>query len=407
MATWLRLIRYASPAWREFVSILALTVAGVGLSVLRPWPLKLIVDYVLPGEPLPAPTESIARLLGASSPRLLLAGLAFATVLFFLGNWVIRLIKNYKSKGLKGRMKYALAGHVFDHLQRLSLSFHTQQPRGDLVRRVTSDTSCVSELAMSVMLPLVTALVSLLAMFAIMWQLDWFLSLISLGVVVPLALVAKLFFGPMTEREYEEKELQGEIMTLAEQTLSAIPVVQAFSREPHEDARFRALAQRTVQAHFRSMVAQLQFQVSSGTTTAIGTAAILMMGGLHVLDGSLSVGSLLIFLFYLSSVYEPLESLAFLSSAWASAEASARRISQILEIDERIEDPARPRPLPMTPGNVQIPVSFEDVTFGYEQARSVLNEVTFEIHAGETVAIVGPTGAGKSTLASTIPGREG
>ena len=196
MVAWLRLIRYASPPWREFASILALTTAGVGFSVLRPWPLKLIVDYVLPGEPLPAPTESIARLLGTSSPRLLLAGLALATVLFFLGNWVIQLIKNYKSKGLKGRLKYALAGHVFDHLQRLSLSFHARQPRGDLVRRVTSDTSCVSELALSVMLPLFTALVSLLAMFTVMWQLDWFLSLISLGVAVPLAIVTDYFLLP-------------------------------------------------------------------------------------------------------------------------------------------------------------------------------------------------------------------
>ena len=207
----------------------------------------------------------------------------------------------------------------------------------------------------------------------------------------------------MTEREYEEKELQGEIMTLAEQTLSAIPVVQAFSREPHEDTRFRALAQRTVRAHFRSMVAQLQFQVSAGATTAIGTAGILMMGGLHVLDGSLSVGSLLIFLFYPRSVYGPLQTLAFFSSTWASAEASARRISQILEIDERIEDPVRPLRVHMTPGNGQIPVSFEKVTFGYEQGRPVLNNVTFEVRAGETVAVVGPTGAGKSTLASLIP----
>jgi len=245
--------------------------------------------------------------------------------------------------------------------------------------------------------------VSLAMMFAVMWQLNRPLTLIALFAALPLGACIKIFARPMTQHAYEQQELQAEMMVLAEQTLTSIPIVQAFGRENHEDGRFRTLSQRTVQASLRATVSQLQFKVSTTTVTAFGAAAVMGIGGLHVLEGSLSLGSLLVFLSYLSSLYAPLETLAYVSSGFASSAVGARRVLDVLDAEEGVRDAPGARALPPRPAGERGHVRLEGVTFGYEPGRPVLHGVTLEARPSETVALVGPTGAGKSTLVALIP----
>jgi ATP-binding cassette subfamily B protein/subfamily B ATP-binding cassette protein MsbA len=265
-----------------------------------------------------------------------------------------------------------------------------------------SDSGCVRELVMGVLLPIFTSLTSLATMLYVMWQFDRSLSLLALFVVPLIGLLIKLFDRPMTEHTYQYEQLEGEMMSLAEQTLTALPVVQAFGREAYEGERFRGLSRRTLAAYLRATFSQLQFKVGVSAATATGTAVIMAVGGLHVLRGSLTIGSLLVFLSYLASLYAPVNTLAYLSTGFAAAAARARRVFEVLELEDTIQDAPGARSLSTVPASKRGHVRLEEVTFGYQPGRPVLEDVTLEARPGEVVALAGPTGAGKSTLVSLV-----
>ncbi len=400
MSWWSRATRYALPHRRGLGFVLVLILLGVAFDVLKPWPLKLIVDYVLPGQPLPEPLDIWAQALPGGVLSLgLLAWLAGSTVLVFLGHQAALLAQSYLQAGIGTRMVYDLGGVLFDHMQRLSLRFHSRRQIGDLVRRVMGDTSCVRDLTIGVALPLLMSLTTLAVMFAVMWHLDPSLAMLSLLVAPVIALLIRWFNRPMTEHTYRYQQLEGQRMAVAEQTLTALPVVQAFGRESYENERLGSLSQRTLKAYLRTILCRLQFKVGVNTATAVGTALLMVIGGLHVLQGTLSVGDLLVFLSYLTSLYLPMRNLAYLSSSFASAAARAQRVFEVMDSEERVMEVANPRPLPAQSGHVR----FENVSFGYEPGHPVLQTVSLEARPGDTIVLVGATGAGKSTLVSLIP----
>jgi len=400
---WLRLGVYAQPQWHGLLFVTLMMLLGVVLDVLKPWPLKLIVDYVLTGQSLPDAVSWINLLPGSARPTVLLGWLAIATIMLFLASRIAWLMQGYVQTGVGARMVYGLGAALFEHLQRLSLCFHGRRSTGDLVRRVTTDSTCGREMMMGVYLPVLTSLVSLGAMFTVMWQLDHFLSLLAIFVALPLGVVIRLFIGTITERMYEQQNLEGEMMAIAEQTLTAMPVVQAFSRDEYEKERFYSMSQSTLKAYLRVLTSNLKLTVSVGSITAVGTAAIMLIGGFHVMKETMTVGSLIVFLTYLASLYAPMENLASVSSSFASASAKAKRVLEVMDKDEKVWDDPAARPLPVHPEGKRGHIRLEGITFGYEPGRTVLQDVTLEARPGETIAIVGKTGAGKSTLVSLIP----
>jgi ATP-binding cassette subfamily B protein/subfamily B ATP-binding cassette protein MsbA len=402
---WVRLLRYTPRHARGLSVMTALLLVGVAMEVLRPWPLKLIVDDVLKGKPLPEGVRWIQRLPGAQSPDGLLAWLAGGTVILFVAAQGISILGMHVRSDVGGRMANDLGADVLDRVQRIPPG-RARRATGDLVKRVTVDALAVKDLVLSVMLPLVMALLTLGVMFAIMWGLDHSLALLALGAAVPMAFLIKLFAKPMAERAYEQQELEGEMLALAEQTLTAIPVVQAFAREEFEDRRFRALSSRTVAAYLRAVGAQLQFQMATGIVLALGTAAVMWIGGLKAAGSGhgsgLTVGGLLVLLSYLTSLYAPLETLAYLSSGFATASAGGRRALEALDGAEELPEPGDPRPL-SSPKAGGCAVTLEHVSFGYQTGTEVLHDISLEIKPGQMLAVVGPTGAGKSTLVSLVP----
>jgi ATP-binding cassette subfamily B protein/subfamily B ATP-binding cassette protein MsbA len=400
---WLRLGRYARPEAPALAGLLSLVLVGVVLEALTPWPLKLVVDNVLTGDPLPSAVAWIGRLPGADTPAGLLGWLAGAVLGLFAAFHAVQMLAAYLKAGLGGRIQYALAGEVFERLQALSLRYHARARRGDLVRRVTTDTGCVPALVTGALLPLVTSLASLAVLFAIMWHLDPVLSVVALSVAVPMGVLIRLLGPRMTERAYAQQQIEGEVWALTEQTLTALPVVQAFAREEIEGTRFRGVATRTIRAYLRTITAQLQFKVGIDGAVALGTAVIMVIGGLKVATGSLSLGSLVVFLGYLVILYDPLSTLAYLSSGLAESAASARRVIEVLDAHDVLGDAPGAVPLAPGPDGSRGHVRIEGVTVGYEPGRPVLRDVSLEGRPGEAIAIVGATGAGKSTLVSLIP----
>jgi ATP-binding cassette, subfamily B, bacterial len=399
---WLRLARYIGPQLPGMSLIILLMLAKVGVDVLQPWPLKLIVDYALTAQPLPAAVLWITRLPGGATPGGQITWLAAGIVTLYLMGQALIISQRYVEARVGLHMTYNLGEELFAVLQRLSLSFHSRQRTGDLVRRVTTDSRCISDLAVGVFLPVLTSVITLVAMLAVMWSLNPTLALLALFIVPIMGLLMRLFDRPMTERTYAHQQLEGEMMALAEQTLTALPVVQAFGREDHGDGEYRNLAQRTRRALLRAIGSQIQFRVGVDATAAVGSAAIMAFGGFYVLQGTLTVGDLLVFLSYLASLYAPLTAIAYLSSGYASAAARARRIFEVLDVEEGVQDQPGARLLPAR-REKPAAIEFEDVTFGYESCRPVLNGVSLSAQPGEVIALVGKTGAGKSTLVSLIP----
>nr|MBA3748357.1 ABC transporter ATP-binding protein [Solirubrobacterales bacterium] len=389
-----RLLRYARPHWRGLSILVAVMLANVALDLLRPWPIKLVVDNVLGEEAIPGVLRGLP---GVDDKHGLLLWVAIATVLIFLLGTVTNVIYTYCSLLLGQRMTYSLATDLFAHLQRLSVLFHHRRPVGDLISRVTGDSWCVNTLVTEAIVPAVQALVTLIAMFVVMWNLQPTLTLLALGVTPFFLIVIKILGGPIKDRTREQRDLEGKMMNVVEQTLSSMPAVQAFTREEHEVKRFRGYADRTVIAYVRATVAGLWFELFAGLVTVVGTAGVIYVGADLALKGELTTGTIIVFLSYLGSLYDPLDSITHTTQTVQGAAAEADRVSELLELEPAIQD--RPH---AKAAKVSGPIRFDNVSFGYEPGQPVLQEIAFEAEPGETIAIVGPTGAGKTTMMNLL-----
>ena len=378
--------------------MLGAMVAGVAVDLLRPWPMKVLIDHVLGGQPMsPGFAALIGALPGGQSTSGLLAWASLATVVIFLGGSTLATISLVTSVRLGQRMVYALGADLFAHVQRLSLAFHSRRPVGDSVARVTGDPYCLQMLVNGTALPVAQSLLTLVSMFAVMWRLEPSLALLALGVVPFLGLFIYGFGRPMHLWARERRDREAHLMAGVQQTLTAMPAVQAFGREDTESDRFRRQAAATVAAYERSSLADMAFKLAVGLVTAIGTASIMWVGGRYALEGTVTPGTILVFLSYLAALYAPLNEIAHTASTVQYAVANAERVVDLLDTAPDVVD---------QPGAIQARlvgrVRYDDVTFGYEARRPVVHGLTLDVKPGEVVAIVGATGAGKSTLVSLL-----
>jgi len=395
-----RLMPYALRRRGSLAIVGLAMVADIGLTVLQPWPLKVLVDNVLKDRPLPAALNDVFELLpGPASRDALLTWVVVATLVLFLLSWAAGLMASLASVRFGERVSYDVAGDLFGHLQRLSLRFHLEHGVGSSIRRITGDSGAIATIVQDAMLPAMAAVATVVTMVVIMVQLDLELTLLALGVLPAMALVMRLYSGAMTERSYEQQESEGDLYETLEQTLTGLTVVQTFQGEPAGDRRFAGDTDRVMDATIRMTWAQFRFKLLLGAVTALGTAAVFWVGAQHALDGTLSVGTILVFLAYLGSLYAPLHDVSHSSTTVTEALGSAIRVVEVLDAPADVAD----RRGAVGLSGVRGDVALEGVWFGYEPGRPVLRGVDLVARRGEVVAVVGPTGAGKSTLVSLVP----
>jgi ATP-binding cassette subfamily B protein/subfamily B ATP-binding cassette protein MsbA len=388
-AWWREALRYPAQHRAALAWIIALSLVSIGLNLLLPWPVKLIVDGVLAGKPL-----GEEWLVGAGPAEQLL-WLALASAGLFVLLRLTEMARLSLAARIGRRMHYDLGSMQFLHLQSLSPRFHVRAQTGDLVRRVVTDSTCVDEFFIGIVIPAVTSVVTLVAMLAIMLSMSPAITVLAVLMSLPIALLVHRLIPVITEQSLVQQNIEGQVMAFAETNLSAQPIVHAFDRTAMEGQRFRNLAGRSVDALARATHSEQLFAILAGCTIALGTAMVLGIGGFEVRNGNLELGSLLVILAYLALLYAPVETLARLSAAYAHSAAKGRRAFGIFGERDAVQD--RPRH-PAVPDKAKGALRFENVSFGYGEPGTTLRNIDMRIEPGQTIAIVGPTGAGKSTL---------
>lgn len=392
-------LAFLRPYRGRSAAIVALTLLEIGLAALAPWPLKLVVDTVLGDIPFPGwITASLPGLAGLSAAAVLvmivLAGLSIQ-----LGMEVVRMIHTQFQVQMGQRIVYRLRETLLAHLQALPLRHHLQSRTADSVYRLDADAHCVDDLIIGGIFPLALAAINLTVMFVVLLYVDATLALLSLVVAPFLYVCLRYHAGSMSERAEQVKTRESSLIERSFEILSSIAAVKSFSRERHELARFSRDGRATMRARLTLTWQESLFSVAVTAITLAGTALILAVGGLHVIDGRLTVGTLLVVVAYLAAVYDPISEIARTTGLLQQAVVSARRVREILALPPEVLDGHGA----IDPSSVRGHIRFEHVNFSYDDARTVLDDVSFEARPGELVAIVGLTGAGKTTLVNLIP----
>lgn len=388
-----RVLGYLRPHRRAIGWALAQVVLVSGFELLKPWPLKIVIDSVLGHRPLPFGWTD-----GWSASTLLLgACLAFVVIHAALG--ALAVSSNYTTIGIGQKMVGSLRSDLYAHLHRLSLAFHSRARIGDLLYRVMADTLALQTLTMNCLFPAVTALAMLAGMGAVMLALDWKLTLLALAICPLLLLAIARLDAGVAKAAGAAREREGEAYALVQRSMSAMRVIQAFTREDDEHRRFMAASGKSLAAGRRLYTLQTVYSSVIALVIALGTAAVVWVGARHVMDGTLSVGALVVFVSYLTALYGPLYSMFHTWGLAHGSRVGVQRVFEVLDTEQAVPDGPREFPASGARGEV----AWEDVSFGYVPERRVLEHVSLAIRPGWKVAIVGPTGAGKSTLLGLLP----
>ncbi len=395
-----RLLQDARPRWRFFIFILALTIAASMLAALQPWPLAWLTDHVLGGKPLPLPLRRAFQMLSLEpTPGRLIVFIVASGLILFALNSVLEVCLT-RAWTLGGRqMVCRLAEDLFARLQRRSLLFHARNSVGDTMGRITTDSWCAYQVVEALFFTPGHAVLTVWLMVFLMAQLDGTLTLLSLA-VAPFMVGASFLVGkPLRAAARLKREIETRIQSHIQQTLTGIPVVQGFVQEEREREQFERFADAAIAAQQRSTLIGSVNSLSSGLITTLGTGAILWVGARHVLDDRLTLGSILVFLVYLTSLQTQMKALAEVYTKLQGLSASVDRVLEILENDSDVREKPGAICLPPVRGHVQI----ENVVFGYAPGHPILRGISLEAPPGQTLAIVGTTGAGKTTLVSLLP----
>ncbi|PYL84967.1 MAG: ABC transporter ATP-binding protein [Verrucomicrobia bacterium] len=388
MSIYRRVLRYYRPFLSQTIFGLLLTVAGIGLNLLKPWPFKIIVDDFLR-------VNSTARSDGRTWIPLLCLALVAIQLLWGIINWITNYL--FVKIGLQALLK--LRTDLYSYLQSLSLKYHDARRSSDSSFRVAYDSQSIQTIYNKGFTNIFGSTITLAGTFVIMVRLDWQLTLLSLA-IVPLIVAAIYFFAHRIRRESTFiQEQESAMLAQAQEGLSSIRMVHAFGREEFEVRQFHRQARQSLQANLRLTLTNVNSALVISTLMVIGTAAMYYVGTLHVLAGTLTLGSLLVFSAYLLMLYQPLESLTYTAWAMEGAAAGAKRCFEVLDRQDDVVDSPKAIAILSARGSIE----FQNVSFAYAEDRDVLHNLDLTISPNQIVALVGGTGAGKSTLLSLVP----
>ena len=401
MPLYRRTLAYFRPFLGQSLFATALTLVSIGFNLLKPWPFKYIVDGVLtPADTAHARAHAeVARWFGGLAPQRVVLILCIVIVLFHLAAGAVNLVTNvmFVRVGLQALLK--MRTELYAYLQSLPLKFHDSRRSADSSFRVAYDSQAIQTIYNKGFSNIFQSGVTLISTFAVMLALDVKLTLISLGIVPFIVWAIRHFALRIRSESTTIQERESAVLTVAQEGLASVRMVHAFGQEDREVRQFHQSARESLDANLRLTRTSMSSALVIGTLMAFGTAAMYWIGSLHVLRGTLELGTLLVFASYLVMLYQPLEALTYTVWALEGAAAGMQRCFEILDREDDVKDAPDAVEIRSTTGSIRM----EEVAFGYDDQRLILRGVNVEVAPGQTVAFVGGTGAGKSTLLSLVP----
>jgi len=381
-------------------SLVVATVCMFGLTLtqlLKPWPLKFVFDAILiPQESTVAWLQQFPIVSG--STNVLLAVISISLLVIAILTGLFSFGQSFLTASVGQKVVAAIRHRLYNHIQRLSHSFHDDSSSGDLLARLTGDIRMMRELLVNAVIMISDRGLAVIGMTAVMMWMDWQLTLIAIAIIPVLVFVVRRFAGEIKGATRKQRRRESEITQTMHEKLSAISVVQAFAREAYEEEKFAGQNAASTKAGLVATRLQEQMNRLVQVILAFGVAGVLWLGVSRVQAGLLTPGDLLVFTTYLNGLYRPIRKLSSLTSRVAKATACGERIVAILETEPEIRDADDAQPATAFAGEIV----FEGVCFGYNRSDRVLHDASFRIAPGESVALVGPSGAGKSTLTSLL-----
>jgi ATP-binding cassette subfamily B protein len=389
-----RALHYLRP-YRSLAAIsIALTVALALVALAEPWPLAFIVDTVLADR---EPPGFITALVGDGRGALILCAVGLSLLITLLAGG-LSVVNEYVTTKVDQRMVLDFRSDLFQHAQRLSLAFHDDARTGMLMYRINNQADSVGRIIVS--LPeLGQSVLTLIGMLWIAYRIDPLLSLVAVA-IVPFIYSSTTYYSNRIEPQLlKVRGMEGNNLSIVHEAMAMMRVIVSFGRERHEFERFRRQGEETVDARIKLTVRQTAFQLVVSLITAVGTAAVLGVGAFRVINGHISAGELLVVMSYIAAVYAPLETLTNSITSFQQQFISFDHALQLLDTPVDVQEKENATALSGCRGAIEL----QDVGFSYKSRPDTLKHVSFSINPGEAVALVGPTGAGKSTLMSLLP----
>jgi ATP-binding cassette subfamily B protein len=401
-----------SPGMRRKISILQLLrphrrllalglVAICGESVadlLEPWPLKIALDYVI------AHRSSHSRLLAfihrivGSEPHQMLLFACVSVLLIAALDAIATYSEKYITTSVGQWVAHDLRRTLYSHVQRLSLAYHDQKRTGDLISRVTSDIDSVQTFIVSGLLSILVDVLTLFGMLAIMFHVNWQFTLVALAVVPFLFAIVYTYTRRVKKASREVRKHEGRLLSVVQEVLGSIRVVKAFARENYEVQRLEGESLETVEAALKARALKARLVPIVNLVTAAGVCAVLYFGAHSALGGGLSAGSIVLFLSYITKMYKPMQDISKIMDSYSKADVGFERIQEIIAIDSEVRDAPSARNAPRFRGRID----FEHVDFAYSPERQVLFDINLHVEPGTCIALVGPTGSGKTTIVNMV-----
>ena len=395
----LRIIDLIRPHWKSLTLALIAVLGETLTSILGPWPIKIIIDNVLQSKTLPGVMGRWVTGVFGHNPYAVLNFAVAAVAAIAIVGAISAYFEKYLTTSVSQWVGHDLRRTLYHHIQRLSLAEHDKARTGDMITRVTSDIEAIQSFIDSALLGMLVSVMTLVGMIGVMFFLNWRFTLIALAVMPVLFVVVYRYTRRIKKASRAVRKKEGELLSVVEEVLTSIRVVKAFAREDYEQERFDTESLANVEAGLEARSVKAKLAPVVEVIVAIGTCLVLGYGARLVLAGQLTVGELIMFLLYLGNMYKPMRDLSKMSDTVSKASVGYERVQEVLDIESLVRNLPGARRAPTFTGQIE----FDKVSFSYGADKPILKNVSFKVAAGQVAAIVGPSGAGKTTIVSLIP----
>jgi ATP-binding cassette, subfamily B, bacterial len=393
----LSIVGLLRPHWKAMTIALVAVAGESTAALLEPWPLKIVLDYLLQSRPLPGWMMPVVGWIGAGKLAVLNFAVLAVAAIAVIGA-VSSYLNTYLTTKVGQRVMHDLRRTLYHHIHRLSLAEHDEKRTGDLIGRVTSDIESIQDFVTSALLGIVTNVLTLVGIIGVMLYLNWRLTLLSLSIAPVLFLVVYVFTRRIKKASRDVRKKESELLSIVEEVFSSIRVVKAFAREDYEEQRFERQSLENVETALVARSLKMKLSPVVEIIVATGTCLMLAYGARLVIAGQLTAGALVVFLLYLGKMYKPMRDLSKMTDTVSKAGVGFERIREVLQTEGGVRDLPHARRAIAFKGSIE----FDHVSFGYSPDQLILKDIGFAIKAGQIAAFVGPTGGGKTTIINLI-----